>query len=32
MNIEEVKKYCDIFINTIFEGGRHQNRLNKLDC
>ncbi len=32
MNIEDVKKYCDIFINTTFEGGRHQNRLNKLDC
>ncbi|MBQ7304018.1 MAG: ribose 5-phosphate isomerase B [Alphaproteobacteria bacterium] len=31
MNIEDVKKYCDIFINTSFEGGRHQNRLNKLD-
>lgn len=31
MNVEDVKKYCDIFINTTFEGGRHQNRLNKLD-
>ena len=31
MNIEDIKKYCDIFINTSFEGGRHQNRLNKLD-
>ena len=31
MNVEDVKKYCDVFINTDFEGGRHQNRLNKLD-
>lgn len=31
MNVEDVKKYCEIFINTSFEGGRHQNRLNKLD-
>lgn len=31
MNVEDVKKYCDIFMNTTFEGGRHQNRLNKLD-
>ena len=31
MNIEDVIKYCTIFINTKFESGRHQNRLNKLD-
>ena len=31
MDIEDVKKYCDIFLNTSFEGGRHQNRLDKLE-
>lgn len=31
MDIEDVKKYCEIFLNTTFESGRHQNRLNKLD-
>lgn len=31
MEIDDVKKYCETFINTKFEGGRHQNRLNKLD-
>ena len=31
MNVEDVEKYCDIFINTTFEGGRHQIRLNKID-
>ena len=27
---EEVEKIVDIFINTIFEGGRHENRVNKI--
>ena len=31
MKIEDVIKYCEIFLNSEFEGGRHQNRLNKLD-
>ena len=28
MDVEDVKKYCDIFINTDFEGGRHQTRVD----
>ena len=31
MSIEDIIKYCDVFLSTSFEGGRHQNRLNKLD-
>ena len=31
MQIDDVIKYCDIFLNTTFEGNRHQNRINKID-
>ena len=31
MNIDDVIRYCDIFLNATYEGGRHQQRLNKLD-
>ena len=31
MSVEDIIKYCDVFLSTSFEGGRHQNRLNKLD-
>jgi len=31
MTFEEVISYIEIFFNTSFEGGRHQNRLDKLD-
>ena len=26
------KEIVDVFLNTDFEGGRHQNRVNKIDC
>ena len=25
------EEIVDAFLNTIFEGGRHQNRINKID-
>ncbi|MGG9971012.1 ribose 5-phosphate isomerase B [Ferruginibacter sp. SUN002] len=28
----DVEKMIDLFINTPFEGGRHQNRVNKIAC
>ncbi len=28
---EDVVKFVDIFLNTEFEGGRHQNRVNKIN-
>lgn len=31
MTIPEVIEYCNIFLNASFEGGRHQQRLDKLD-
>lgn len=31
MNIDDVIKYLEIFLETEFAGGRHQTRLNKLD-
>ena len=31
MNPEDVVKYCHIFINSTFQGGRHQNRINKIE-
>ena len=27
---DEVKKIIDVFLNTKFEGGRHQKRVNKI--
>ena len=29
---DEVEKMVDLFITTPFEGGRHQNRVNKISC
>jgi len=29
---EEMKNILDVFFNTEFEGGRHQNRVNKIGC
>lgn len=29
---EEAKEMIDIFFSTAFEGGRHQNRINKISC
>lgn len=31
INVEEAKKIVDIFLNTEFEGGRHERRKNKID-
>ncbi len=28
----DAEKMVDIFMNTFFEGGRHQNRVNKISC
>ena len=28
----DAEKMVDLFINTEFEGGRHQNRVNKISC
>jgi ribose 5-phosphate isomerase B len=32
VGIEEAKEMVEIFLNTTFEGGRHQNRVNKISC
>ena len=32
LSLEEAKDIVDIFFNTEFEGGRHQNRVNKISC
>lgn len=31
MEIPDVIRYCETFLNASFEGGRHQQRLDKLD-
>ena len=31
ISLEEAKKFVEIFLTTNFEGGRHQNRLSKID-
>lgn len=31
MDIKDVIKYCETFLNSSYEGGRHQKRLDKLD-
>ncbi len=31
MTVPEVIEYCDIFLHSTYEGGRHQQRLDKLD-
>lgn len=32
ISIEEAKVCVDVFLSTDFEGGRHQNRVNKISC
>ena len=32
ITFEEAKDILDTFLNTEFEGGRHQNRINKIGC
>ena len=32
ISYEEAFEMIDIFLNTPFEGGRHQNRINKIAC
>jgi ribose 5-phosphate isomerase B len=29
---EEALKFVDLFMNTLFEGGRHQRRVDKIPC
>jgi len=29
---EQARGIVSQFLNTAFEGGRHQNRVNKIDC
>lgn len=32
ISIEEAKEMVDVFLNTNFEGGRHQKRVDKIAC
>ncbi|MBY0535880.1 MAG: ribose 5-phosphate isomerase B [Chitinophagaceae bacterium] len=32
VSVDLAKEMVDIFITTAFEGGRHQNRVNKISC
>lgn len=32
VSIEDAKKMVEIFLNTAFEGGRHQTRVDKISC
>ncbi|MEO7047222.1 MAG: RpiB/LacA/LacB family sugar-phosphate isomerase, partial [Ferruginibacter sp.] len=32
ISVEEAKSIVEIFLTTKFEGGRHQNRVNKIAC
>ncbi len=32
ITLDEAFKFVELFINTSFEGGRHQNRVNKIAC
>jgi ribose 5-phosphate isomerase B len=32
ISLDEAKQFADTFINTAFEGGRHQNRVAKIAC
>ena len=32
LTFEEAKEIVDVFFDTEFEGGRHQNRVNKISC
>ena len=31
-SVEQAKHIVDAFLNTLFEGGRHQNRIDKIPC
>lgn len=32
ITLEEAKDMVSVFLETVFEGGRHQNRVNKIAC
>lgn len=32
VSLQDALRMTDIFLNTAFEGGRHQNRVNKIAC
>lgn len=32
ISLEEAKECVEVFLNTAFEGGRHQNRVDKISC
>ena len=32
ITVEEAKKCVDVFLSTAFEGGRHADRIKKIDC
>ena len=32
VSVHQALAFVDIFLNTKFEGGRHQNRVNKISC
>ena len=32
LTLQEAKEFSDTFISTEFEGGRHENRVNKITC
>jgi ribose 5-phosphate isomerase B len=32
VKIEDAKEMVEVFLNTSFEGGRHQNRIDKISC
>jgi len=32
VSIYQAKSFIEVFLNTEFEGGRHQNRVNKISC
>ncbi|MDB5283257.1 MAG: rpiB [Bacteroidota bacterium] len=32
ISLDEAKEFADLFLNTVFEGGRHEKRVNKIAC
>jgi len=32
VSVHQALGFVDLFLNTEFEGGRHQNRVNKISC
>ena len=32
ISLDEAKEFTDLFLNTAFEGGRHEKRVNKIAC